>query len=100
VFTRPGGAVLDPDQLRKRIFKPLAEEAGVSWAGWHTLRHTYASLQIAGGANIVALSKVLGHHSPSFTLNVYAHLLDGDEVPALDLRTPAPTAAVPVHAPG
>jgi integrase len=76
---------LDPDNVRTRMLKPLVEEAGAPWAGWHTLRHTFASLQIARGANIVQLSRALGHHSPAFTLSVYAHLLEGEEAPALDL---------------
>ena len=61
------------------------EEVGAPWAAFHTLRHTYASLQLAGGANVVQLSRALGHHSASFTLDVYVHLLEGEEVPALDL---------------
>lgn len=77
---------LDPDNLRARTFKPLAEEVGAPWAGFHTLRHTYASLQLAEGANIVQLSRALGHHSPAFTLTRYCHLLEGEEAPALDLR--------------
>jgi hypothetical protein len=28
---------------------------------------------------------MLGHHSPDFTLRVYAHLIPGDKVAALDL---------------
>jgi integrase len=55
------------------------------WAAFHALRHTYAALQLAAGANVVQLSRVLGHHSAAFTLHVYAHLLDGEEAPALDL---------------
>ena len=31
------------------------------------------------------LSRVLGHHSAAFTLSVYAHLLEGDQAPPLDL---------------
>jgi hypothetical protein len=31
---------------------------------------------IAEGRNIVQVSRWLGHHSPSFTLDVYAHLMD------------------------
>jgi integrase len=67
------------------MLKPLYEEAGAPWAGWHTLRHTFASIQLANGVNVVALSRVLGHHSAAFTLSTYVHLLEGDEAPALDL---------------
>jgi integrase len=85
VFSSARGTALDPNNLRKRMLKPPMEEVGASWAGWHTLRHTFASLQIANGVNVVALSAALGHHSAAFTLSVYVHLLEGDDAPALDL---------------
>jgi integrase len=44
----------------------------------HTLRHTCASILFAEGRNAVQVQRWLGHHSPSFTLDVYVHLLDGD----------------------
>ncbi|MCW3004154.1 MAG: tyrosine-type recombinase/integrase [Conexibacter sp.] len=86
VFASLRGTPLDPDNLRSRMLKPLYEEVGAPWAGWHTLRHTFASVQLARGVNVVALSRVLGHHSAAFTLDTYVHLLEGDEAPALDLE--------------
>jgi len=86
VFATAGGTALDPDNVRSRMLKPLVRKIGAPWAGFHTLRHTYASLQLARGVNIVQLSRVLGHHSPAFTLSVYTHLLPGEGAPALDLR--------------
>jgi integrase len=88
VFSAAGGSALDPDNLRSRMLKPLVRKIGAPWAGFHTLRHTYASLQLACGVNIVQLSRVLGHHSPAFTLSVYTHLLPGEGAPALDLGIP------------
>jgi integrase len=85
VFSAAGGSALDPDNLRSRMLKPLVRKIGAPWAGFHTLRHTYASLQLARGVNVVQLSRVLGHHSPAFTLSVYTHLLPGEEAPALDV---------------
>ena len=85
VFPSERGTPLDPDNLRKRTFKPLAEEVGAGWAGFHALRHTFASLQLAEGVNLVQLSRALGHHSAAFTLTVYVHLLEGDQAPPLDL---------------
>lgn len=55
------------------------------WAGFHSFRHTTASMLIADGRNIVQVSRWLGHHSPSFTLDVYAHLMDEGVGDALDL---------------
>ena len=76
---------LDPDNLRSRMLKPLMRQVGAPWGAWHSLRHTYASLQLARGINVVQLSRALGHHSASFTLDTYVHLLQGEEAPPLDL---------------
>jgi len=87
VFATRNGTSLDADNLRRRVVKPLMEEAGAPWAAFHTLRHTYASLQLASGVNVVQVSRALGHHSAAFTLDTYVHLLEGEEAPPLDLGT-------------
>jgi integrase len=69
---------LDPDNLYARVLRPAVEEAGVGWAGFHTFRHTVASRLFAEGRNAVQVQRWLGHHSPSFTLDTYVHLLDPD----------------------
>ena len=43
-------------------------------------------MQLSRGTNIVALSRALGHHSAAFTLSTYAHLMRGDEAPALEIH--------------
>jgi len=40
---------------------------------FHDLRHTYATLRIAKGDNIVDMSKQLGHSKVSMTLDRYSH---------------------------
>jgi integrase len=54
---------------------------------FHDLRHTFASLLIAQGANVVYVSGQLGHASSDITLRVYAHLFasaeHGDKTRAL-----------------
>lgn len=45
----------------------------------HDLRHSHASLLIGQGANIVAVSKRLGHSDVNMTLKVYTHLLQEAE---------------------
>lgn len=40
----------------------------------HSLRHTYASLSIAAGADVKTVQNALGHADASITLNVYASL--------------------------
>lgn len=85
VFTNEAGGVIDPNNLRRRVLKPLVEEVNAPWAAFHTFRHTFASLHLSRGTNLLQLSRALGHHSAAFTLTRYTHLLPGDEAPALDL---------------
>ena len=78
-FANGSGGVIDPNNLRRRVLKPLVEEVDAPWAGFHTLRHTFASIHLSRGTNLLQLSRALGHHSAAFTLTRYAHLLPGDE---------------------
>lgn len=45
--------------------------------GLHAARHTAASVMIAPGVNVKALSEFLGHASITITLDRYGHLLPG-----------------------
>ena len=42
----------------------------------HSLRHTNASLLIAGGADVATVAGLLGHSQPSTTLDIYTHAFD------------------------
>ncbi|MGN6558189.1 MAG: site-specific integrase, partial [Solirubrobacterales bacterium] len=84
VFTTGTGTPHDPDNLLPRVLRPACERVGVDWAGFHTFRHTVASRLFAEGRNAVQVQRWLGHHSPSFTLDTYVHLLDADLGEPLD----------------
>ena len=86
VFPGRDGEPADVGSLRRRVLVPAAERAGLAGVGFHTLRHTCASLLIESGLSVLRLQRWMGHHSPAFTLETYGHLLDGDLGPALDLR--------------
>jgi len=84
LFVSQRGTPIDPSSIRP-VLRPIMQEIGATGLGFHSMRHTFASLQLAGGANILQLSRALGHHSAAFTLSTYAHLLPGDQITALDL---------------
>jgi integrase len=90
LFVNHLGRRLDVDNIRNRVIAPAAQEAGVPFCGWHTLRHTCASLLFARGRNVVQVQRWLGHHSPSFTLDTYVHLLDDGVGDPLDLGVGRP----------
>lgn len=78
VFSTRNGTPYDDWNLMTAALRPAREEAGVPWAGFHTLRHTCATRLFAAGRNAVQVQRWLGHHSPAFTLSTYVHLLDDD----------------------
>jgi len=41
---------------------------------FHELRHTFGSVLIMSGANLVSVQKLLGHSNPKITADTYAHL--------------------------
>jgi len=83
VFTTRAGTPLDYACMYNRVLKPAARRAGVSWAAFHTLRHTCATMLFRNGVNAKQVQMWLGHHSPAFTLAVYVHLL-ADDLPDPD----------------
>jgi integrase len=85
VFPNYRGKPQHPNVLAKQHLRPVLAEAGAEWATFHTFRHTFASRHIARGTNIVQLARLMGHHSPTMTLDQYAHLMDGDLGDPLDL---------------
>jgi Phage integrase family len=60
--------------LITRGFHPARRRAGIRRIRFHDLRHTYASLMIRNGEDIVAVSRLMGHANASFTFNVYCLL--------------------------
>lgn len=79
VFTTSRG-VIHRNAFNPNVWQPARRKAGVPDGrehGMHALRHHYASVLLAGGVDIRALSEFLGHHDPGFTLRTYAHLMPG-----------------------
>ena len=79
VFASQLGGPLHWANVSRRALKPALKRAAIQPLRWHDLRHTFASLLIAGGANVVFVSRQLGHSSTDITLRVYAHLFDRAE---------------------
>ena len=76
VFTDSLGRGLDYRDVGEG-FRPAVKAAGLIGPGrltLHSLRHTFTSLLIAKGLDVVFVSRQLGHASATTTLGVYAHL--------------------------
>ena len=89
VFPNLDGLPMSHANLLQRGFYPALRRAGLRKIRFHDLRHTFASLMISNGEDIVRVSRMLGHANASITLNVYRHLVpkehdgSGDRLAAL-----------------
>ena len=74
VFTKDDGERQFPDSITAWFHKFVMRN-NLPDVHVHSLRHTFASLQIADGVPLVAVSRQLGHAKPSTTSDIYAHVI-------------------------
>lgn len=84
VFGRTAHRPFSETALRKRAAKSW-EAGALTPITLHECRHTAASLMIAAGVNAKALSRYMGHFSIVVTLDMYGHLMPGNEDEAATL---------------
>jgi hypothetical protein len=71
---------------RARLHGSLSLPAAPVAALWHKLRHTYTSLLAALDTDPGAMTDLLGHTDPGFTLRVYRHSMRRDQQSKDQLR--------------
>ena len=57
----------------QRTTQGLCADAGIEYRGIHAIRHFYATHLLESGADILAVSRLLGHSSVGITAETYAH---------------------------
>lgn len=83
------GRYMSHSNLMQRGFLPALKRAGIRRIRFHDLKHTFATLMLSNGEDIVRVSRLMRHATTSFTLNVYSHMLprehdaSGDRLAAL-----------------
>lgn len=83
VFTTREGTPHLQGNVTKRGLAKAATAVELNHSGeptlrMHDLRHCFASMLIREGADVVFVSRQLGHANPAITLRVYAHLFDSE----------------------
>lgn len=78
VFSKKDGSPLQPDVLRKDLLYPILDWIGIprgaGTSGFHTFRHSAASILNAQTGNLKLAQKLPGHSNIDMTAEVYAHI--------------------------
>ena len=73
VFSTRKRTPLQPENILKRVIHPACERLGMPQVGWHTFRHTHATLLNELGESVKTAQAILGHADIQTTLQVYTH---------------------------
>lgn len=92
VFTSGKGAMVyrtniykrDLPRIRKRVHEQTEGKISLEGVSLHSFRHTHASMLIAAGVDIKTVSRRLGHENIRITLDLYGHLLPGQDEKAAE----------------
>jgi integrase len=81
VFSDVTGAPVHPQHVTDS-FDAAVRRSGLPKVRLHDLRHGWAAIALRSGTNVKAVQARLGHASASFTLDVYASVIDEDDAAA------------------
>lgn len=73
VVATKGGATTS--RSYQKLYTALLSRLGIKYRSFHTLRHTFATRALECGMDVKTLSEIMGHKSPTVTLNRYSHSL-------------------------
>lgn len=59
----------------QKLYKRMLERENIKYRSFHTLRHTFATRALECGMDVKTLSEIMGHKTPTITLNRYSHSL-------------------------
>jgi len=83
VFSNFYGKALETGNL-SRIFHKLLRDAELPHMRFHDLRHSAASILLAMGVPAKVVQELLGHSNITMTLNIYGHVLPGQQQAAIE----------------
>jgi len=82
IFAPPEGGMPSPAAISSAVSK-IAKRAGLSIRTVHGMRHSTGSWLLNAGVDVRTVAAILRHSTPTTTLNVYAHELEGAQAQAV-----------------
>lgn len=70
--TKYGQPFTTSSKISKSYWKPTLEKLGIEYRNLYQMRHTFASMMISNGEDVLWVSHMLGHKDSSMTLKVYS----------------------------
>lgn len=90
VFISEVGTPIVPRNFQ-RTWTNLKRDAGVRSIRLHDLRHLHVSFLVKKGIDLRTIADRVGHTNPSFTLDTYSHMLEGQrQLAAISLKEMLP----------
>ena len=71
----------------QKSFENLLKKLKIKHYGFHALRHTFATRLLENGVDIKTISELMGHSSPTITLNRYVHTNIQNKRKAMEILT-------------
>ena len=84
LFQTPVGTQIDSSNLRKLFDRLLAAEPKSRRIRFHDLRHTFPSLLLEQRESLTYVKEQMGHSSINVTVDIYGHLVAGDNRQAVN----------------
>lgn len=75
VFTRADGTAQNPNTANW-VLNTFCDRHGFERVHPHIFRHTFASILLSNGIDVLTVSKTLGHADTSTTLDTYGHVIE------------------------
>jgi integrase len=83
VFCTEDGKLIWPRNFNSR-YERLLEKAGLEYRNPHSTRHTFCTLLLEAGEDLVNVSELARHASIQVTGDIYAHVVDRVKRKAVD----------------
>lgn len=78
-FTSPSGSRVYVSNLRRRVWIPTLQKAGLKIREMKQTRHSFATNALGCGENPLWIAKVLGHRNVEMIIKVYSKYIDNDD---------------------